>query len=366
VRAPDLAYVFDRWAGPLLDYCDGVLPSRAAAGDAVQDTLIAAQQRVGELADPHRVRSWFYALARLRCMDGPPKGGTPGVGAREGGTPGAGPSGADTHEGGTPGAGPSGGGPSGPADDLDDFDHPGMPGADTAVLGLPDLEAEAIRQEKLQIVTAAMASLSAEDREVLNLAFRHRIHDMDLPAVLGLPLGRVRALLSGAGSRFSQAATAVAALRAGLAGCQDLETIAGGWDPRSPALAPPVRKRLARHIRSCTECTISLKGREFGPELLSVQPLAPAPAAFRLRVLAAGEDPGRAGYRRDVAASFGAFGPGGFPVVRAGRAVLRGRKGGGREGRGRARTILALSAALVILAVAITLLSVLLAAGPGQ
>jgi DNA-directed RNA polymerase specialized sigma24 family protein len=299
VRQPDLAYVFDRWAGPLLDYCDGVLPSLAAAADAAQDTLIAGQQRIGELADPHRVRSWFYALARLRCASGMPGGGTAGP--------------------------PAGGGdPDDPADGLAaDFDHPGLPGADTAVLGLPDLEAEAIRQEQLLIVTAAMASLPPEDREVLNLAFRHRIHDMDLPAVLGLPLGRVRALLSGAGRRFSQSATAVAALRAGPAGCQTLETIAGDWDPRSPALTAPVRKRLARHIRSCTECTLSLKGRVFGPELLSVQPLVPPPGAFRLRVLAAGADPERAGYRREVAARFGAFGPGGFPVVRASSAIRR-------------------------------------------
>jgi DNA-directed RNA polymerase specialized sigma24 family protein len=293
-RPPDLAYVFDRWAGPLLDYCGGVLPGRAEAAGAAQDTLIAAQQRIGELADPHRVRSWLYALARLRCAGGVPGGAT---------------------------AGPAQGDPAdGPAADLD---HAGQPGADTAVLGLPDLEAEAIRQEKLQIVTAAMAGLSPEDREVLNLAFRHRLHDTDLPAVLGLPLRRVRLLLSGAVSRFSQAATAVAALRAGLAGCQTLESIAGGWDPRSPALAPAVRKRLAKHIRSCTECTAILKGQVFGPELLDAQPLAPAPGAFRLRVLAAGEDPQRAGYRREAAARFGAFGPGGFPVVRASSAMRR-------------------------------------------
>ena len=293
VRQPDLAYVFDRWAGPLLDYCDGVLPGRAAAASAVQDTLIAAQQRIGELSDPHRVRSWFYALARLRCTSGTPAGGPANDPADD------------------------------PDDRADDLDQPGQPGADTAVLGLPDLEAEAIRREQLLIATAAMAGLSPEDREVLNLAFRHRIHDMDLPAVLGLPLRRVRALLSRAGIRFSQAATAVAALRSGLAGCQTLETIAGDWDPGAPALTAPVRKRLAKHIRSCTECTQSLRGRVFGPELLSVQPLAPAPAAFRLRVLAAGTDPERADYRREVAARFGAFGPGGFPAVRAGSAMRR-------------------------------------------
>jgi hypothetical protein len=217
--------------------------------------------------------------------------------------------------------------PAGPVDDrydpADDLDHPGLPGADTAVLALPDLEAEAIRQEQLQIVTAAMASLAPEDREVLELVFRHGLGERDLPAVLGLPLRPVRRLLSGGSGRFSQAATAVAALRSGLAGCQTLEAIAGDWDPGSPALTPPVRKRLAKHIRSCSECTQSLKGRVFGPELLRARPLAPAPGAFRQRVLAAGEDPGQEGYRREVATCFGTFGPGGFPVVRASSAMRR-------------------------------------------
>jgi DNA-directed RNA polymerase specialized sigma24 family protein len=308
VRQPDLAHLLDQWAGPLLDYCDGVLPGRVAAAGAALDTLIAAQQRIGELADPDRLRSWFYALARLRCADSWPGGGTA--------APADAPDGSDPAD--------QAGGLRGPADGpASSADQPGPLGADTAVLALPDLEAEAIRQEQLQIVTAAMASLAPEDRDVLNLAFRHGLGDQELPAVLGLRLRRARALLSGAVRRFSQAATAVAALRSGLAGCQTAETIAGDWDPSSPTLTTAVRKRLARHIPSCAECTQSLKGRVFGPELLSVQPLAPVPGAFRLRVLAAGEDPEQEGYRREVAARFGAFRPGGFPVVRASSAMRR-------------------------------------------
>ncbi|MEP7022685.1 MAG: sigma-70 family RNA polymerase sigma factor [Actinomycetota bacterium] len=333
VHRPDLPYVFDQWAGPLVDYCESVTGHRAEAARAVQDTLIAAQQRIGELRDPDRERSWFYALARLRSVNGS-LGADKNLGAdRVDGDPDE----------------------DGYGDLFTSEGHPGQPSADTAELGIPDLEAEALRRESLAIVTAAMAGLAAEDREVLNLSFRHQLDELDLPAVLGLPLGRVRSLLSGASGRFTQSATAIAALRSGLAGCQTLESIAGGWDPESPVLAPEVRKRLARHIRSCVECTDSLKGRGFGPELLSVQLMAPAPAAFRQRVLAAGADPGRAAYRREVAARLGSFGPDGFPAVRPTGGRGRTARPGPGQGRVRRRTLVALAAALVIIAVAVAL-----------
>src|SRR6266567_1808687 len=56
--------LYDTYAVHLFDYCAGVLRNPAAAADAVQDTLIAADAQIGKLRDPERLRVWLYCIAR--------------------------------------------------------------------------------------------------------------------------------------------------------------------------------------------------------------------------------------------------------------------------------------------------------------
>jgi len=67
LRAGDqrcLAGIYDRYADRLYDFCAGMLHDRDAAADAVQDTFVLVNGRIGQLRDPERLRSWLYAIAR--------------------------------------------------------------------------------------------------------------------------------------------------------------------------------------------------------------------------------------------------------------------------------------------------------------
>ena len=59
---------YRRYADRLYAYCRGVLHDADAAGDVVHDTFIIAAQRVGDLRDPARLRSWLYTVARHECL----------------------------------------------------------------------------------------------------------------------------------------------------------------------------------------------------------------------------------------------------------------------------------------------------------
>ena len=50
------AHLYEEYARPLFDYCEGVLGDEVAATDAVQDSLIAVNERIGPLPDPGRLR----------------------------------------------------------------------------------------------------------------------------------------------------------------------------------------------------------------------------------------------------------------------------------------------------------------------
>ncbi|MGH8967094.1 MAG: RNA polymerase sigma factor, partial [Actinomycetes bacterium] len=58
------AAIYDRYADRLHDFCWSVLRDRDEAADAVQDTFVLAAQRLAQLNDPERLRSWLYAVAR--------------------------------------------------------------------------------------------------------------------------------------------------------------------------------------------------------------------------------------------------------------------------------------------------------------
>lgn len=67
LRAGDqlcLAGIYDRYADRLYDFCAGMLRDRDDAADAVQDTFLLVNSRIGQLRDPERLRPWLYAIAR--------------------------------------------------------------------------------------------------------------------------------------------------------------------------------------------------------------------------------------------------------------------------------------------------------------
>ena len=265
--------LFDTYAAHLFDYCSGILRNPAAAADALQDTLIAADALIGKLRDPERLRVWLYCIARRQCRSDLPRGS-------ETLTP-------------------------------DEF-FAGLP-EDTAEFEFPDVDAEALAKETVLVVRAALDGLSDEDRELVSLAYRHGIGGPDLATVLEISGRRAAALLAEAGTRFEESSDAVSVLRAGWAACPLLETIVGEWDPASPQLTPELRKRLTRHIASCDDCSRS-RGDIFGPELLGALPLTVLPAELREQMTRTVFDTEPGSYRRSVARRAGKLDDDGFPA----------------------------------------------------
>jgi RNA polymerase sigma factor (sigma-70 family) len=290
------AYLYETFGMPLHDYCEGLLQDSIAAADAVQDSLIAVDARITSLPEAGELRVALYAAARRQCMKQLP--------AHWGNK--------QTTQ---------------PETTVDEY-----------AWDFSEKDAQGAEGERMAVVTAALARLPDRDREVLNLAFRHKIEGAELAAVLGRSPRRAETLLSEASRRFEQSAAAVVALRAGRAGCAVLDDLAGGQqDPASIPLASKPGQKLGSHVASCADCARSREGREFPPELISEVPLATPPVRLRLRInrtaLALGE------YRHTVVKRSDDPGDGGLQFVQS------------RTWRGMPRIMVASSAALVVLAV---------------
>jgi DNA-directed RNA polymerase specialized sigma24 family protein len=278
------ANVYDTYAAHLFDYCKGILRDPAAAANAVQDTLIAADNLVGKLRDHEQLPVWLYCLARLQCMS---------ERGQRSETTAADDSGADYDFG------------------EEYFDGPGTADAEPEIA---DDGADGPDGETLLVVRAAFDGLTGRDREVLSLAFRHGVDNAGIGVTLGVSTGRARALVSGASTRFEKSAAVVAMLSRGWASCPVLEGMVGSWNPASSRLTPHLLDRLIRHIGSCGNCSQRRGYTVFRPDLLGAVPLAIPPAELRFRITSTAADPAAESYRRKVVHRIGNLYEDGFPM----------------------------------------------------
>jgi len=283
-----LEHMPDAYRAYLFDYCYGLLRDPDAAADAVRETLIAAESQAGKLRDPDRLLAWLYSIARRDCLSKLPRGRRTASQA-------------------APAA----------------AQLPAV-AAETSGYQALDPESEAREVETILVVTAALDGLSDRDRELLNLAFRHGFDDADLGAVIGVSAGRARRLVVRASGRFGKSAAVVEVMRSRWTRCEIWEKIVGDTDPDLPWLTPKLRKRLTRHINSCDTCTWSRGDVTFGPDLLSVVPLAVPPAAIWQPVTATASGTEHGSGRRAIAARLGSLGKDGFPVQPDARRALVG------------------------------------------
>src|SRR5262249_52055528 len=144
----------------LFDYCYVLLGERARAATATQVTLIAAHSLAGRLKDSSRMRAFVLALGRWECLSG-------GQGR------------ADTRESGA--TSPDGTAEFAAALAFVDEADEDVVEADTGELTLSDFEAA----NGLSL-RAMLSALPREDREILDLTYRHDISTSDLAALLGV------------------------------------------------------------------------------------------------------------------------------------------------------------------------------------
>ncbi|MEU1407713.1 sigma-70 family RNA polymerase sigma factor [Streptomyces sp. NPDC005728] len=269
IRAADpqgLAAAYDTYAGRLYGYCRSVLHSPDAADDALQDTFVLANERIGQLRDPGRLRPWLYAIARHECLHqlrGERR--TTGIEAAE-------------------------------------------EVSDESV----DLDAQLRTQELRSLVRDAFAGLNTRDREVLELATRQGLEGGDLAAVLGLSLNHTHALLSRARGQLEKSVAALIVARNGRQDCAELAEMLEGWDGTMTVL---LRKRISRHIGQCEVCG-ERKDRDVrASALLSLLPFPVLPSTLRNRTFQTVLEPTGAGHRMEVARRATQFDQNGFPML---------------------------------------------------
>ncbi|MEV6692752.1 sigma-70 family RNA polymerase sigma factor [Micromonospora sp. NPDC051196] len=218
--------MYRRYADRLYTYARTMVRDPEAAADAVHDAFLTAGQRIGQLREPDRLRSWLYAIVRNECLRQ--------LRERSRSLP------------------------------LDEAGEPVADAADPAT----GVNAEQVRA----LVHTAVAALSPGDREVVHLAIRHNLSTVDIGAALGVPANHAHARLSRARSQLERALGALLVARTGARDCPTLAGLIDGWQGR---LTPTLRKRVSRHIESCAVCGL-LRREHLSPAALLSAYTAPA------------------------------------------------------------------------------------------
>ncbi|MFL6126356.1 RNA polymerase sigma factor [Actinophytocola sp.] len=229
------AAIYDRYADRLHDFCHSVLRDRDEAADAVQDTFVLAAQRLAQLNDPERLRSWLYAVARsvaLRRVRARRRVVLDEVG------------------------------------DMADTD----PGPHRAA------EQESLRE----LVWTAAGGLSERDRALLDLHLRHGLEGAELGEAMGVSPSHAYVLLTRLRDQVERSLGALLIARLGREDCTELDALLSDWDGR---FSPIMRKRVARHVDQCEVCSARRRIVVSPWALLAGVPLLPAPLFLRDRVL---------------------------------------------------------------------------------
>ncbi|MFF3853637.1 RNA polymerase sigma factor [Micromonospora sp. NPDC002575] len=210
--------MYRRYADRLYTYARALVREPEAAADVVHDAFLTASQRIDQLRDPDRLRSWLYAIVRNECLRQ----------LRE-------------------------------RSRFFALEEAGDPVADT-VDPAAGVNADQVRE----LVHTAAAALNPGDREVVHLAIRHDLSSVDIGAALGVPANHAHARLSRARSQLERALGALLVARSGSRDCPALAGVLDGWQGR---LTPTLRKRVARHIDGCATCGL-LRREQLNPAAL--------------------------------------------------------------------------------------------------
>jgi RNA polymerase sigma factor (sigma-70 family) len=221
------AGIYDRYADRLHDFCIGMVRDRDAAADCVQEVFCTAAAQLATLRDPDKLRPWLYAIARneaLRCIR---------LRRREN-----------------------------VSDEL-----PERQSSDAG----PDTLAG--RTELAELIAEAAGGLSDRDRAVLELTYRHGLDGPELAEALGVSPGNATKLVSRLRETVERSLGALLVARRAQRnpqGCAELAGILANWDGRFSVL---LRKRVARHIDSCTICERNRRDLVSPAALLGVAPI---------------------------------------------------------------------------------------------
>jgi len=222
-----LGGIYDRYADRLHDFCIGMLRDREAAADCVQETFCTAAVELTKLRDPDSLRPWLYAVARNEALRH--------LRRRR-------------------------------REDLSDE----LPELASSEVGPDTLAA---RSELAGLIAEAEGGLSDRDRAVLELSYRHGLDALELAEALDVSLVNAAKLVSRLRDTIERSLGALLVARRAQrtpGGCAELAEILGNWDGQFSVL---MRKRIARHIDSCTSCERDRRDLVNPKSLLGVAPI---------------------------------------------------------------------------------------------
>ncbi|MFI7051251.1 RNA polymerase sigma factor [Streptosporangium canum] len=258
------AKLYDSYAERLNDYAHSLLGDRDAAAGAVHDALVLAHGCVERLREPGRLRPWLYALARCAAGTRAPRRPAP-------------------------------------APEFDDRDTPE-------------------ERELVALVHEALAELSGQEREVLELSLRHDLSTGEVGAVLGMSSRQAATRLGRAREHLENAAAAVVLAKVGRAHCPDLSAMVDSWEG---PLTTMLRRRLSSHIGRCEVCLERRARHVSAGRLLDMVPVAFPPLSLRRRYIETCVNSDLAGARAAVVEAGDRFDRAGFPTPAERRAKGR-------------------------------------------
>jgi len=219
--------IYDRYADRLHDFCIGMVRDREAAADCVQEVFCTAAVELTKLRDPDKLRPWLYAIARNEALRHIRRRRRENVSDQ-------------------------------------------LPEVQSSEAGPDTLAA---RSELAGLIAEAAGGLSDRDRSVLELSYRHGLDGPELAEALGVSSSNAAKLVSRLRDTVERSLGALLVARRAQrhpGGCLELTEILANWDGQFSVL---MRKRVARHIDSCTSCDHNRRELVNPKALLGVVPI---------------------------------------------------------------------------------------------
>jgi RNA polymerase sigma factor (sigma-70 family) len=255
-----VADIYDRYSTVVFTVCVRLLGNRDDAADCAAEVFLRATERLHQLREPEKLKSWLYAIARNEVARRQRRRGreVPVEAIDE----------LPWLDGG---------------DVYDAFDRePELVGvaAATAHDGASSARGVGSAGELERLIQEASAGLTDRDRAVAELGLRQNLQGDELADALGVTTNHAYVLVHRVRARLEKAITAILVARTGRDDCTELQRILAGWDGELTVL---LRKRVARHIDRCDIC--GARRKLVPAALFDAAPVLAAPIAIRHRVL---------------------------------------------------------------------------------
>ncbi|GAA2034844.1 hypothetical protein GCM10009839_39340 [Catenulispora yoronensis] len=281
LRAGDqlaIGQIYDTYGARLYAYSYDLLADHELAADALRDAFIVADHRIRELANPDELGAWLYALTRAEALR------------------------------------------LGVSDDI------------------PADAAQGTRGDKFaRAALDVYAMLPPETREILDLAFRHRMVDADLALVMDMSEEQIGQAVGDAQEDLENGLAAVLANRVGDPRCAEIAELGKRFDRLDAKGVDPWLETVARHVKQDKACADHIENRR-PLRLFEELPQTFVPPGVRARVLDTLRDPAGASFCQRIADRAGRFDESGFPT------------GGGKTSTGSARKLLPVAGIALVLA----------------